>query len=107
MRSGIRLLMFFILVGASSASLAQAVLSGAQTGTIHAVAQDDGYVTISGRNYNFDHAITKIYIADEEVKSTLLFEGMVVRFTVNRENVVNRIDIIGPASKIKEAMPDS
>jgi len=87
-----------LLFGASA--YAQDVLPGAQTGTLQLMRQDDGYITISGRNYNFDNEVSKVFLGGDEVDSAMLDEGMVVRYTLNRQGVLLRIEIIGPASKI-------
>jgi len=50
-------------MGLGSFASAQDVLPGAQTGTLQLMRQDDGYITISGRNYNFDNEISKVYLA--------------------------------------------
>ncbi|PCJ17779.1 MAG: hypothetical protein COA96_17405 [SAR86 cluster bacterium] len=85
---------------------AQGVLSRAQTGTIQAERQDDGYITISGRNYGFDNAISLVFLNGEEVGDEILDEGLVVRYTVNSEGILTRIEVLGPISKI-ESLEDS
>ena len=85
---------------------AQDVLPGAQTGTLQLMRQDDGFITISGRNYNFDNEISKVFLSGDEVDSAMPDEGMVVRYTRNQQGVLLRIEIIGPASKIR-AIQDS
>lgn len=97
-----QIVVFALLISASSAASAQAVLAGAQTGTLQLMRQDDGYITISGRNYNFDNEVSRVYLAGERVDSAILDEGMVVRFTLNGQGILERIEIIGPAAKLRE-----
>ena len=96
----VRLGLFGLALLFGATAYAQDVLSGAQTGTLQLMRQDDGYITISGRNYNFDNEVSKVFLGGDEVDSATLDEGMVVRYTLNRQGVLLRIEIIGPASKI-------
>ncbi|MEX0962627.1 MAG: hypothetical protein WDZ52_01110 [Pseudohongiellaceae bacterium] len=91
-------LSFLLLPFAASA---QGVLAGAQTGTIQLEAQDDGYLTISGRNLTFSNVLTEVYLNGERVGGETLDEGMVVRYTLNNDGVLARIEILGPINVIK------
>ena len=73
----------------------QSVAQGA-LGTIEALAQDDGYITISGRNWGFDDGVTEIILQDEVVEATVLEVGMSVRFTVNAQGTILQMRILGP-----------
>lgn len=89
------------LLFASFAANAQGVLTGVQTGTVQAEAQDDGYITISGRNYGFDNQVTQVILNGEEIGSDALDEGLVVRYTLNGDGVLTRIEILGPMNMIR------
>lgn len=102
MAQTLRLGFLLLLLGIGVTASAQEVLQGAQSGTMQAIAQDDGTITISGANYRFDNGITKVFYAGEAVDSAILQGGMVLRFTVNREGIVDRIEILGPAAMLSE-----
>ena len=104
---GLQAVLLLLMLGYSAVVAAQNVLAGAQVGTIQLVRQDDGYITISGTNHNFDYEVTVVTIGGEEYDSTYLNEGMVVRFTLNRERVLERIEIIGPANLVRQVTPES
>jgi hypothetical protein len=94
---------------ASFTASAQGVLSSGgstQTGTIQVEAQDDGYLTISGKNYEFSNELTQIYLNGEQVGDHVLDEGLVVRYTVNSGGVLIRLEVLGPINMI-EALQDS
>ena len=88
------------VLGLSMAASAQSVLTRPQTGTVQALAQDDGFITISGRNYPFDDRVTSVVLAGEKIDSASLDEGMVVRYTLNAQGMLQTLEIIGPASKV-------
>ena len=77
------------------------MLTGAQTGTIQLEAQDDGYITISSRNYGYDNEITQVILNGQEIGSNALDEGLVVRYTLNGDGVLTRIEILGPMNMIR------
>ena len=89
------------LLLASFFATAQGVLTGAQTGTIQVEGQDDGYITISGQNYGYDNQITQVTLNGEEIGSDALDEGLVVRYTLNSDGVLTRIEILGPMNMIR------
>lgn len=80
---------------ASATVSAQGVLSGAQTGTIEAESQDDGYLIITGRRYKFSDGESLVFLNGEQVGAEVLDEGMVVRYTL-RGGMLSRIEILGP-----------
>lgn len=85
---------------------AQGVLSNAQTGTIQVDAQDDGFLTISGNNYGFDNGLSLVFLNGEEVGSEVLDEGLVVRYTLNGDGVLTRLEILGPINLIRSLEED-
>jgi hypothetical protein len=89
------------LLLASLPATAQGVLTSAQTGTIQLEAQDDGYITISGQNYGYDNEITQVILNGQEIGSNALDEGLVVRYTLNGDGVLTRIEILGPMNMIR------
>lgn len=89
------------MLGLPLAASAQGVLARPQTGTVQLLAQDDGYITLSGRNYPFDDQVTTVVLFGEEVDAATLDQGMVVRFTLNARGVLLTMEIIGPASKLE------
>lgn len=99
MKNACRIVTALVLLSFCFSVAAQDILAGAQIGTVQENREDEGYVLISGRNYNFDHEITRVFLSGERVDSTLLNEGVVVRFTVNRQGILERMEIIGPASR--------
>lgn len=99
----VRLSALLVLICASLSASAQGVLSSTptQTGTIQAEAQDDGFLTISGQNYVFSNSLSLVFLNGEQVGSQVLDEGMVVRYTVNADRVLTRIEILGPLDLIR------
>ena len=90
-----------VLLLASMSAAAQGVLTSAQTGTIQLEAQDDGYITISGQNYGYDNQITQVTLNGEEIGGDALDEGLVVRYTLNGDGRLTRIEILGPMNMIR------
>jgi hypothetical protein len=70
-------------------------------GTVDGKAEDDGYITISGTNYGFDSEITEVYLRNNLVRSGVINEGMSVRFSLNAQGTMIRIDILGPFNQIR------
>jgi len=97
----IRQWVLLAVLGFSTVLSAQGVLSGARTGTIEEINQTDYYLTISGRNYDYDHSITQVFYAGNEERLHFLNEGLVVRFVVNRDGVLTRIEVLGPVGLIQ------
>lgn len=104
--ANIRRLILLVVLSCSAVVSAQSVLSDAQTGTIEGMHQSDDYMTISGRDYGFHNDVTRVFYDSEEVATNFLNEGLVVRFVVNRDGVLARIEILGPLNLI-EALEDS
>jgi hypothetical protein len=90
-----------LLLGLPIAASAQGFLSRPQTGTVQALAQDDGFITVSGRNIPFDDEVTTVMLAGVKIDSATLDEGMVIRYTLNSRGFLLTIEIIGPASKLE------
>ena len=99
MLARLRLLIVLVLLLASATVSAQNVLTPAQTGTIQVLRQDDGHVTISGRNYAFNNEICVVTIGGERIDAAVLDEGMVVRFSTDRRGNLLSLEILGPISK--------
>jgi hypothetical protein len=99
--TNIRRLILLVVLSCSAVVSAQGVLSGSQTGTIEGMHQSDDYLTISGRNYGFHNDVTHVFYDGEEVATNFLNEGLVVRFVVNRDGVLARIEVLGPLNLIK------
>ncbi|GJM12314.1 MAG: hypothetical protein DHS20C12_07170 [Pseudohongiella sp.] len=102
----IRQWVLLMALGFTTALSAQGVLSSSQTGTIQEISRSQGYITISGRNYSFDYDVTQVYYDGNEESSDFLNDGLVVRFTTNRDGVLARIEILGPLNLI-EALVES
>lgn len=90
-----------LLMLLSFSASAQAVLANAQTGTIQLEAQDDGYLTISGLNFGYNSEITKIFLNGDEVGEEYIDEGLVVRYTLNDDGILLRIEVLGPLELIR------
>ncbi len=77
--------------------LVQAVMAQEErTGTIENLDQDNGFVSISGQRHGFSDRVTLVFIGDRQVGAQTLDVGMVVRYTLNGEGTLLRIEIIGP-----------
>lgn len=104
--TSIRRWLLLIVLCSSAAISAQGVLSGSQTGTIEDMRQSDGFLTISGRNYDYHNDVTQVFYDGEQVATNFLNVGLVVRFVLNREGVLSRIEVLGPVNLI-EALEES
>lgn len=96
----------FLLLVFSILLHGQTVLSGTRTGTIQGMHQGDGYLTISGNDYDFHNDVSIVYYNGEEVGDRFLNEGLVVRFVLNNNNMLSRIEVLGPLDLI-EALEES
>lgn len=94
------LLLSLLCVGVLQAQEPSAGTTAAQTGTIQGLAQDDGYITISGTPYPFDSE-TIVIVQGAQVSDSVLDEGMVVRYRLAADGRVAHIEIIGPIDKIR------
>jgi len=70
-------------------------------GTLQGKAEDEGYLTISGTNYNFDSEVTEIYLDDNLVRAGAMDEGMSLRISLDARGTLVRIDILGPFSQTR------
>ncbi len=80
---------------------AQTGLPCSQVGTVGSQELEEGFLTISGRQYGFDYEFSKVFLGDEEVGAAFLDTGMVVRFTVDSRSTLLRIEILGPFEQIR------
>ncbi len=92
------LLMLIALWGAPMATLAQDAVQG----TIEALEQDNGFLVISGRRVGFSDQITHVFWEGAPLGAQWLNQGMVVRYTLNADGVLVRIDVLGPAPMLEE-----
>ena len=100
--AGFKLCLLLALLGFSVIVNAQSVRSSSQVGTVQGLAQDDGFITISGNNYPFANEVTTVMLRGEEIDAAILDQGFVVRYTLNQQGVLLLVEIIGPAAKIDE-----
>ncbi len=99
--STVRLVLVLGLLSFTVIADAQSVLSGSQTGTIQGMHQGDGFLTISGRDYGFHNDVSLVFYDGEEVGDNFLNEGLVVRFVVNNDGILTRIEVLGPLNLIQ------
>ncbi|MEQ8955413.1 MAG: hypothetical protein RL120_14875 [Gammaproteobacteria bacterium] len=76
-------------------------VAGGSLGTVERLSQDEGYITISGRNWGYAEGITQIFLQDEQVPATMLERGMSVRFTVNAQGTILQMRILGPFNQLR------
>ncbi|PCH61793.1 MAG: hypothetical protein COC19_04230 [SAR86 cluster bacterium] len=81
---------------------AQGVRTNTHTGRVELLRQDEGYVIISAKTLPFSNEHTQIYLENTPMESQVLDEGMVVRYTLDSQGNLLRIDILGPANKLLE-----
>lgn len=67
-----------------------------QTGTIEGLDQDNGSVTISGTEFGFSDSVTQVYLQDRLIGPEKMDIGMVVRFTLDAQGTLVRVELIGP-----------
>ena len=72
-----------------------------QIGVVELQEFEDYFLTISGRRYGFDYGLSKVFLGGEEVGAAVLDEGMVVRFSLDSQSTLLRIEILGPFEKIR------
>jgi len=85
---------------------AQGVLSSTQIGTIQVEAQDDGFLTISGQNFGFSSELSLVFLNGKQVGDETLDEGLAVRYILNGDGILTRIEILGPINLI-QSLEDS
>ena len=73
-----------------------------QTGTIELLQQDAGYMDISGQRYSVEQGRTRVFVEDRELRLHDMDQGMVVAFTTDGDGTLLRIEILGPADRIRE-----
>lgn len=73
-----------------------------QTGTVEALQQDAGYIQISGQRYAVEDGLTTVYVEQRELRLHDLDSGMVVAFSTDGSGTLLRLEILGPAEKIRE-----
>ena len=88
-------LFFFCLIAA------QAFAQNEQTGTIEGLDQDNGFVTISGTKFGFSDSVTRVYLENELIGAETMDVGMVVRFTLNENGTLLRVELIGPSAMLR------
>jgi hypothetical protein len=84
------------------ASAQQAAIGNSIVGTIQRLEQHNGSVTISSQNYGYDESMFQVFYDGSVVPFTILDEGIVVRFYVNRESMITRMELLGPIDRIRE-----
>lgn len=97
--------LLLMALGMSFDSSAQAVLSNTEaslySGTIEKTREDDGYITISGQDYGFEDKLTIVYFKGEEIGVEILGPGLVVSYTLDGNNKLLTVEIIGPLDAIQ------
>jgi hypothetical protein len=73
-----------------------------QTGTVEVLQQDAGYVEISGQRYGVENGRTRVYVEHRELRLHDLDNGMVVAYTTDGSGTLLRVEILGPADKVRE-----
>lgn len=96
-----RLGVFCVLFSVSLSAAGQQILSTPRTGTIQLLEQDDGYLVISGIQYEYDREVTELSYQGEEFDDAELEAGMVLRFTV-RGRMLATIEVLGPFTALED-----
>lgn len=97
-----KILLSLMLMVMSTAVLAQqAAIGNSRVGTIQLLQQDEGIVTISSQNYGYREELLTVYYDGSDVDSSILDEGLVVRFWLNNDRVIVRMDLLGPSDRIQ------
>lgn len=73
-----------------------------QTGTIEALQQDAGFIVISGQRYRVTDGRTRVYLDERELRLHHLDNGMVIAYTTDGSGTLLRVDLLGPADRIRE-----
>ena len=99
--------LLLLVLAFSSASFAQSVLSdspsllsGSKTGKLEEIHESDNFMTISGRNYDFHNDTIEVYYEGKRVRTHFLNEGLVLRFVLDTDGVLAKIEILGPVDLI-------
>lgn len=77
------------------------VLINAKTGTIQELGQDDGFIIISGLRLGYANGVTLLTLNGMPMDAADLDVGMVVRYTLDREGTLLRMELLGPNEKIR------
>ena len=70
------------------------------SGTIDKTREDSGYISISGWDYGFDDEITRVFYGGKEVGVEILASGIIVRYTLDQNDMLLTIEILGPQEAI-------
>ncbi len=76
--------------------------SSRQTGTIEALQQDSGTIDISGRRYTVDEERTRVSLEQRQLRLHHLDIGMVVAYSTDGAGTLLRIELLGPADRLRE-----
>lgn len=71
-------------------------------GTIEALDQDNGSLTISGQVLPFSDAVTQVFLEQRQIPASRIDLGMVVRYTLDASGTLLRIELIGPHEMLME-----
>ncbi len=71
-------------------------------GTIEALDQDNGSLTISGQVLPFSDAVTQVFLEQRQIPASRIDLGMVVRYTLDASGTLLRIELIGPHERLME-----
>ncbi len=71
-------------------------------GTIEALDQDNGSLTISGQVLPFSDAVTQVFLEQRQIPASRIDLGMVVRYTLDASGTLLRIELIGPHESLME-----
>ncbi len=96
-RAGLFLLLFW-LQGLPGMITAQEI----HQGTIEALDQDNGSLTISGQVLPFSDAVTQVFLEQRQIPASRIDLGMVVRYTLDASGTLLRIELIGPHERLME-----
>ncbi len=70
-------------------------------GTVEHAALDDGTITISGKIYNYSDGITQVFLDAKPLAAHHLDVGIVVRYSIDGDGMLLRIEVLGPAEKLR------
>lgn len=83
-------------------SAQQAVIGNSLVGTIQSLDFDTNILTISAQDYGYDESMFQVFYDGNVVPHTILDEGLVVRFYVDSNKMITRMELLGPIDKIRE-----
>lgn len=99
--AGLLLVLSSTLYGAERQAVLPTQVLQTVRGTIQGLRQDEGFITVSGRQVGFSHGETEVFLNGVLMKASVLDEGMVIRYTINAEGVITKIEILGPLDKLR------